>query len=854
MGRIYQTPRGLSGHRLAVVWCLTVGLLASLGACDDDNSPPDTTKPEPTSDSGVPDAGPKPDAGAEDADVAVVYRANVYLVTSPDAAAGDAGAGETADLLPCETVEDCPSDDALFCNGTVTCQAYVSRDGAIDTRGQAVCVVVEPCPRALVDNHGNFKRLLCDEAQDRCECNPLGVEGQTAWYCNPGAELPDGMQRTTDTDQDNVDFGEDCDDADPRRYPSATEVCDEEGLDEDCDLSSAVREDRDGDGAYAAKCLNLDPVTGLRHPVAGFDDCNDANDAIHFGAKEICDDQDNDCDGKIDEDAMGTELGLRQALCADNDGDGYVLANAEPQRLCLEQAPARLVACPPDDGPFDCDDDPRTCGVECQPGLPELCDGYDNNCNGRTDEDEQRDIQARPSFSDGTLAECRPVAATGRMSWAIVEGSCPAGTQWCDQSTAYNGCETDITTRFRCGSCQPERTCDFACQSDGPEPGCDEVTQLEVGRESACAITARGRLACWGRGAEGQLGNGSRARSLKPTLVNLERVHKVGVGLRHMCAIAGENRGVLCWGADVSDDATHGGEAVPGLLGSFEAFEIGSDTPVEVNGGLADPRLTDVQEIEVGYHHTCVVTSERHVMCWGDFHYGRLGFGPAEDQGPDFVVDDQGQRIVVQQLSLGLDHSCGVAADGRVLCWGGNSYGQLGYPAGQDFGGRVFRTHAAQVPGLTNITAIEAGTTHTCAIDQQKRVWCWGSNVWSELGREDTQTTHLPQLVPGAPAARSVSSGSFNTCVIADSDEHSVWCWGARFFGFLGLPLDGMQVEPTKLDVQAARLLAASETLCVLSERGVAGCLGYNDQGQLGNGALPTQMPMLSLTQIAPLH
>jgi|GEM_PF-3867875 len=832
-----------------MAWCLTVVLLSSVSACDRHLSPPDTTEPEPTWDSGVHDAGVKPDAGYDDA--GVVYAANVYLLTDPDAAAGDAG---MPDLLPCESAADCPADDALFCNGTVTCQAYRSQDGSIDTLERTVCVVVEPCPRALVDNQGNFKRLLCDEAQDRCECNPLGVEGQTAWYCNPDAELPIGMQRTTDTDQDNVDYGTDCDDADPRRYPGATEVCDEAGLDEDCKLSTAVEEDRDGDGAYAAKCLNLDPVTGVRHPVPGFDDCNDANDAIHRGAKEICDDQDNDCDGKIDEDEMGIELGLRQALCADNDGDGYVLANAEPQRLCLEQAPARLIACPSDDGPFDCDDDPRTCGVECQPGLPELCDGYDNNCNQRADEDEQRDIQARPSFSDGTLAECRPVDATGRTSWTIVESSCPAGTQWCDQTTAYNGCETDITTRFRCGSCQPERTCDFACQSDGPDAGCDEVTQLEVGRESACAITARGRLACWGRGAEGQLGNGSRTRSLKPTLVNLARVHKVGVGLHHMCAVAGEDRVVFCWGADTSDDVDHGDEAVSGLLGSFEAFEAGSDAPVEVNNGLAYPRLTGVTDLEVGYHHSCVVTSEREVMCWGDFHYGRLGFGSAPDIGADYVVDANRQRIVVQQVSLGLDHSCALTAEGRVLCWGRNNIGQLGYPADHDFDGQLFRTHAAEVPGLANITAIEIGTTHSCAIDQEKRVWCWGSNLSGELGRQGMEMSDVPQLVAGAPAARSLGAGSLNTCVIADSDDHAVWCWGSRLFGFLGLPLDGMQVEPTKLDVQDARALSAFESLCVLSERGVAGCLGYNDQGQLGNGALPTQMPMLSLTQIAPLH
>jgi alpha-tubulin suppressor-like RCC1 family protein len=336
-------------------------------------------------------------------------------------------------------------------------------------------------------------------------------------------------------------------------------------------------------------------------------------------------------------------------------------------------------------------------------------------------------------------------------------------------------------------------------------------------------------------------------------LVSLERVHKVAVGLRHMCAIAGDSRAVFCWGADASDAAPD----LFGLLGSYEAYGLGSDTPVEVNGGVAVPRLTSVLDLVAGFVHTCAVTMDHELLCWGDYHNGRLGFVSSEDPGPDYVLNAEGKRIVVQQVSLGLDHSCALTNDQHVLCWGSNASGQLGYPADHDFSngaGQLFRAYADVVPGLENITAIEAGVTHSCAIDRDKRVWCWGGNQFGELGREDTQTTHTPKVVAGVPAARSVSAGTFNTCMIGDSADGSVWCWGARATGFMGLPLEGTQVTPAKLDVQAARALSVSETLCVLSERGVMGCLGANDQGQLGTNTLPSQTPTLSLTQIAPLH
>ena len=99
----------------------------------------------------------------------------------------------------------------------------------------------------------------------------------------------------------------------------------------------------------------------------GGDDCDDNNGAIGPHAIEVCDGVDNNCDGQIDEDQMGT-------FYVDADGDGHGDLN-QPIEACEAPEGTSIYS-------GDCDD----LDASINPDASELCDGVDNDCDGGTDE------------------------------------------------------------------------------------------------------------------------------------------------------------------------------------------------------------------------------------------------------------------------------------------------------------------------------------------------------------------------------------------------------------------------------------------------------------------------------------
>ena len=237
---------------------------------------------------------------------------------------------------------------------------------------------------------------LCNGEDDDCD----GVVDEDdaidvlTWYLDgDGDGYGDPAVDDVDCDQPTgyVDNDDDCDDGDADQFPGADEYCN--GEDDDCDgtvdeddaidvLTWYLDDDGDGYGDPDADDIDCDQPGGY---VANATDCDDGDAAQFPGADEVCNGEDDDCDGAVDEDDALDAL----TWYLDLDGDGY--GNAAVTYVTCYQPDGYVL----DD--TDCDDvDPAQF-----PGADEVCNGEDDDCDGVVDEDDAVDAQTWYRDADG---------------------------------------------------------------------------------------------------------------------------------------------------------------------------------------------------------------------------------------------------------------------------------------------------------------------------------------------------------------------------------------------------------------------------------------------------------------------
>ncbi|MEN9333728.1 MAG: hypothetical protein RLY35_908, partial [Bacteroidota bacterium] len=254
------------------------------------------------------------------------------------------------------------------CNGAVdegvTNIYFADEDG--DSFGGST-ITIEACtaPPGFVDN------------SDDCDDQNAAIYPGATEVCNGVDDNCDGnIDEGLDADGDGFSSCiDDCNDADNTIYPGAPELCD--GIDQNCDgnvdngatslLTYYIDADNDtyGFSDPATDSISCGQPVGY---VTDNTDCNDDDAAINPGAIEICDALDNDCNGLIN-DGVAT-----LTYYADNDLDGYGL-NGSGLDSC--SAPAGYVL-----DNTDCDDGDAL----VNPGVAEVCNGIDDNCDGNIDE------------------------------------------------------------------------------------------------------------------------------------------------------------------------------------------------------------------------------------------------------------------------------------------------------------------------------------------------------------------------------------------------------------------------------------------------------------------------------------
>ncbi|MFO0603187.1 MAG: hypothetical protein U0324_08435 [Polyangiales bacterium] len=243
-----------------------------------------------------------------------------------------------------------------------------------------------------------------------------------------------------------------------------------------------------------------------------------------------------------------------------------------------------------------------------------------------------------------------------------------------------------------------DETCRFggACRRrPAAVPGLSDVVHLTSASFVTCAVRRDGSVWCWGSVGFPVLSTPRPA----PTPVRMEGLDDV-VWLR---------AALLDWYVLHRD-------------GRWETRRGLSDSPTIPRGAtLAEgPRNS----------HVCYRLPDTSVRCFGSNPNGKIGNGASSY--PERVTEPWDPGLCgVRDLATGGYHTCAVTADRRVWCWGDASYDSLGVPANDRCvginGPSSCVTRPTRIEGLDQVDRVFAGIWGNCAIRLDRTVWCWGN-------------------------------------------------------------------------------------------------------------------------------
>lgn len=363
--------------------------------------------------------------------------------------------------------------------------------------------------------------------------------------------------------------------------------------------------------------------------------------------------------------------------------------------------------------------------------------------------------------------------------------------------------------------------------------GITDAIQLVASSKYNCVLNADGSVNCWGRNYDGQLGDGTTSdRNTPVTVDGLPTAVSIALGSAHTCALT-EDGAVWCWG-----------NAGAGALGHGPLY-----ADALVPGMVQD--LAPATAIALGQAHSCALTEDGGVWCWGADNMGQCGDGDAID--PSNPMPGTKERRPVQVVGIPAmtsisvngaygNYSCGLSADGTRYCWGAEMFALLNGPSG------VPASSEAQIDErLGDVISESRGVWHKCAVTIEEGLQCWGGNLSGQIGdnttedREDPVTVIFPQIVEDEEEWTELSVYFSHSCALRSSGKGQ--CWGGNFYGKCDMPCGTTFTELSAGGTFTCGLDSQPIVVNALGERYIK-CWG--DYGQVWGTGIPLPLGPLS--------
>ena len=253
------------------------------------------------------------------------------------------------------------------------------------------------------------------------------------------------------------------------------------------------------------------------------------------------------------------------------------------------------------------------------------------------------------------------------------------------------------------------------------------------------------------------------------------------------------------------------------------------DSATVVVRGPAHPGAA-FRALDAGALGTCALGAEGRAFCWGVNIAGELGTGSSRNLTATTAPVAVRGEAPLAEVGVGEGYACALTRQGEAYCWGGNLFGQLG--EGTD----DWRTSPARVKTEERFASLAVGEDHACALTADGRALCWGGNYYGALGDGTREHRSTPTPVRTELRFSRLAAGNDFTCGLARGG--AAHCWGSDGGGQLGsAETDSASVPiPVSGGHRFTALASGGAHTCGITAGGAALCWGANHHGQLGTG------------------